>query len=673
MLRPERMTSASIICTKKDVEPLLKALNNFGEFHIEQTVKSGVSPYEYGISIQKIKESLSDVNALIKQLSDERTGLMNIFKGTLPIKMQVTAENWQALLSTTTLQIANVKKQVDVLNDSLSCLQEKTGQFEHIKGMLTTMKALGADLAMEELKLIYVAIASVPHKNIESLEISLANYPLIIHRCGLTRENDFVCMAMPSKLQLEITKILKIHRAEIFHIPEDLPHEINDALREVNNRLKENEKKEKETSDALKKIASENKSRFPCLKEVSENILNLLNAEKKILQSGRLANIQGFVPQKRFNQLNEKVNSMLENKVIVLENKVEENADPPTKISHGNFIKPFEELTNLYGLPHYDEIDPTSLMAITIPILFGLMFGDLGHGLILLVGGLALFFLIKKNQGIRNVCWIIAICGVAAMVAGVLYGEFFGKEVFSPLWFNPFSPTTNVFNFLIFSLCVGVVQILSGLVLEMVNFAIKDKVADAILISIPRLAFYIGGVVLIAIYKLNIALWFSGPILLIIVPFILMVVAKPAYVMATKMSISRSIESGGKGEPENEGSIGQSLFAGGDLMTRLLSNSISYSRILALLMAHWALLLAMYKVTGLVGTASILTLIFTGIIIVGGNIFVIALEGLIVFIHTLRLHFYEWFSKFYQGTGTKFEPFKQSFEYTDLILEQKKD
>ena len=115
-----------------------------------------------------------------------------------------------------------------------------------------------------------------------------------------------------------------------------------------------------------------------------------------------------------------------------------------------------------------------------------------------------------------------------------------------------------------------------------------------------------------------------------------------------------------------QNSLGQRIFESGDLVPRLLSNTISYTRILALLMAHWALILVTYTVAGLVGTASILTLVLSGIIIVGGNIFVMALEGLIVFIHTLRLHFYEWFSKFYMGTGTPFEPFKQKFVYTEV-------
>jgi V/A-type H+-transporting ATPase subunit I len=207
----------------------------------------------------------------------------------------------------------------------------------------------------------------------------------------------------------------------------------------------------------------------------------------------------------------------------------------------------------------------------------------------------------------------------------------------------------------------------------MANFVLKHKLIDAVLTSIPKMAFYLGSAYVIIVYKLNIGAWFPGPVLLIIVPFILMVVAKPAYIMASsKLSVSRTTQNHSGEKEGEEGSFGESLFEGGDLVTRLLSNTISYSRILALLMAHWALLLVTYTVADLVGTASALTLVLSGIVIVGGNIFVIALEGLIVFIHTLRLHFYEWFSKFYQGTGSKFEPFKQNFIHTDLVMKEKK-
>jgi V/A-type H+/Na+-transporting ATPase subunit I len=199
----------------------------------------------------------------------------------------------------------------------------------------------------------------------------------------------------------------------------------------------------------------------------------------------------------------------------------------------------------------------------------------------------------------------------------------------------------------------------------MIDFLLKRNVVDAVLTSIPKMAFYLGAVFLIVIYKLDFGAWFSGPILLVIVPFVFLVFAKQTFLALEKSSLGAFASQNG------QNSFGQRLFESGDLVTRLLSNTISYTRILALLMAHWALILVTYTVAGLIGTASIMSLLVSGTIIVGGNLFVIALEGLIVFIHTLRLHFYEWFSKFYQGTGTPFQPFRQNFVYTEVVHKPK--
>ncbi len=528
MLRSERMTFTSIICVRKDVESVLEALSSFGEFHIEE-VGDNASLQEYNPSIQKAEDSLTSINELTKQLCEERTGFLDVFKLKQIIKTQVIAENWEALLETTSQQILILKKEVDKLNSSLSILQEKTSQLNHLKDMLTTIENMEVDLAaMEELKLIHLTIAAVPHKNLEGLKTALAKFPIILHRSYLAKNDDFVCLAMPSKYRNEIERILKIHHAGIFEIPQNLPHDATEALTEVNNQIKESIQKENALTDALNKLGKENNSKLASWREITENILTSLQTKRKILESGRLATVKGFVPTKKFNTLTKKIRGMLGEKVLVLKNEIEPD-DPPTKFSHSKFVSPFEELTKLYGIPHYDEVDPTPIMAITFPLIFGLMFGDIGHGLILLVGGLTLGKLIKKNQAIKNICWILAACGIGAMVAGALYGEFFGIELFHPLWFSPFSPLTNVFMFLIFSLFVGIIQIMSGLALEMVNFLFRRNYADAVLTSLPKIAFYAGAVILVGIYQLNFAAWFSGPILLVIVPFVVLVFAKPMF------------------------------------------------------------------------------------------------------------------------------------------------
>ncbi len=146
MLRPVRMTSVSVICVKKDTEKALEALNNFGEFHIEETAEKN-SNEEYARNIQNVEESLTNVNDLIKQLTFEKTGLLDIFRESQPRRIQVTAENWLNLSETTRQEILSLRKEAEALTSCLTTLREKNASLNHTKSMLAIMHNMGADLA----------------------------------------------------------------------------------------------------------------------------------------------------------------------------------------------------------------------------------------------------------------------------------------------------------------------------------------------------------------------------------------------------------------------------------------------------------------------------------------------------------------------------------------------
>ena len=200
-------------------------------------------------------------------------------------------------------------------------MKEKNLELNHLRKMLSTMESMGADLqTVGDLKLIYVVFASMPIKNCEAFQTAITGLPLFAKQSHLTEDECFLCVAAPKKHQEEVERILRTYHAEMFQMPSDLPNNVGEAHKEVKKRLKDNEEKEKTVSESLKKLGEENKDKLASWKETSENILTLLTAEKKILQSGRLATVKGFVPKNKFHELTLTVNSKMDGKALVLEN-----------------------------------------------------------------------------------------------------------------------------------------------------------------------------------------------------------------------------------------------------------------------------------------------------------------------------------------------------------------
>lgn len=352
----------------------------------------------------------------------------------------------------------------------------------------------------------------------------------------------------------------------------------------------------------------------------------------------------------------------------------------PTIMRNNFFVRPFETLTRMYGIPAYSEIDPTPFLAFTFPLLFGIMFGDIGHGFVLIFSGLigALVFRKKKSRDFLNFCWIIFYCGWGAILMGYLYGEFFGMNeinlfgmIIIPL--EPFTipflnitlhnPLDNILMIFMFAVLIGVIHINLGWFIQFLNYWKQSRKYLAVTDSLIKILLLTGGAILIFTYKFDIGSWISPPypILLPLIPGLLLIILKPLGKIFGLSYMKKETYGGLLGEGSME------TF---ETLLSIISNVSSYIRLLALALAHISLMIAIQAIIGInKGTGILFEILrITGLIF--GNLVVILLEGLLVFINALRLHFYEFFFKFYQGSGTQFFPFFLDTNYSIIIFKE---
>ena len=335
----------------------------------------------------------------------------------------------------------------------------------------------------------------------------------------------------------------------------------------------------------------------------------------------------------------------------------------PSLIKPNKIFKPFTLLTRLYGMTNYSELDPTPIVAITYPLLFGLMFGDLGQGLVLFLLGLFMVVINLKNKenSMYDAGFLLMWLGLAAGFGGLMYGSFFGyEELFHPLFVNPMHEVTTILKMSIF---VGVVHISIGWFLAMLNDIHNKKVFLAFAEPFLKILILIGGAYVIFNYSFDLDAWFSPdssipyPVLLTIIPALFLLISKPiGRIFGVKYLKHESVG----------GLIGEQAVDVAETFLSILSNVASYSRVLALAMAHMGLMLVIMEIIKLFNS-----IIAVVLVVVLGNLFVIALEGILAAIHALRLTFYEFFGKFYAADGIPYKYTEISSKYSVIEFGEK--
>lgn len=324
---------------------------------------------------------------------------------------------------------------------------------------------------------------------------------------------------------------------------------------------------------------------------------------------------------------------------------------PPTRLKNPGILKPFEMYIRMYGLPAYNELDPTLFVALTYSFIFGAMFGDVGQGLCLAIGGFLLYRFKKMNLAA-----IISCAGVFSTFFGFMYGSVFGFEnIIEAKWLHPaVQMTTLPFigkmnTVFVVAIAFGMFLILLSMMLQIIN-AIKQKNIEGIFFDtngIAGFAFYASLVLVIFLFMSGRKLP-AGIVLITMfgIPLLLVALKEPLTALVEKKS--KLIE-GGKGM-----FVVQTFFEMFEVLLSYFSNTLSFVRVGAFAISHAAMMEVVLMLAGAEsGSPNLL-------VVVLGNIFVCGMEGLIVGIQVLRLEYYEMFSRFYKGSGREFVPYKVS-------------
>jgi V/A-type H+/Na+-transporting ATPase subunit I len=333
--------------------------------------------------------------------------------------------------------------------------------------------------------------------------------------------------------------------------------------------------------------------------------------------------LEGWVPADARRPLIDRLHADVGESVVVTEISREEwqSEEAPVVLRNPRLFRPFEAVIGLLPLPRYGSIDPTPFVAVFFPVFFGLILGDIGYGLVLAAGGLLMHWRSRPGTLLRSVSEIVGPCALFSILVGLLFGEFFGD--LGRRWFGLkpilFNREEALIPFLLLAVAIGAVHIILGLVLGVISAARRH----------PRLA--VGrGASAVAIILIVLALLAAFDVLprAFFTPAVIgLLIAFPVLIFA------------------------EGVVAPIELLSTV-GNILSYARIMALGVASVMLAVVANRMAGMMGSA-VVGMVFALLF----HLVNFAIGLFSPTIHALRLHYVEFFGKFYSPGGVRYEPF----------------
>ena len=545
---------------------------------------------------------------------------------------------------------------IDALIDKRETAAAKLNEVRQNLSVTSHFVGMGVEIEkVLKMKYMKARFGRLPKDSMSKLEAYRDNEYVDFAVCTEDKTHCWGVYFAPFDVVEEIDKIFEalfFERCNLVSENETPRERIEDYKKEIP-ALEANVKK---AQAELDKYLDENKEQITNYLSKLEELYLYASIRSKALQYNNSFIIVGWVPTENKKQLSRKLKKIRSIEVDFSDAKNELDKRPPVRLKNCFLAKPFEFYTEMYGVPKYNEIDPTLFVAITYIVLFGIMFADLGQGLILSIVGLLMYKIKKMKIG-----KILFPCGLSAAVFGTIFGSLFGFEhqldpLFRMVGFEEkpieVMASKNTNTIILGAIGIGVFLLIIAMFLN-VYTSFRQK-------NIGRALFSTSGIAGIILYCATVfglvAELFLGMHVMTL-PYILGLIVFPFLLVFFAEPLSDLVNGEKDWQPESWGGyIVENLFESIEVLLGYVTNTMSFLRVGAFVLVHAGMMLVVFVLAETVGGVGY------WVIIVIGNALVMVLEALLVAIQVLRLEYYEMFSRFYSGEGRPFEPVKLTID-----------
>jgi V/A-type H+-transporting ATPase subunit I len=624
MFRPAPMLQVDVLLLQKDQAAVTRAMAEARLLHLRPLRTLPPRARSRAVDARQRAGELRAFAARLQQVMAD-LGVDTAGSDVIPVVELASWERWLAQLATRVAR--NEQRRRELVR-----LQERLGDFEHLVEALAGVRGRAEEL--RSLHFTHLSLGRLPETELERLQDTASRMAVFtLHRL------DGEVLTAVLGVRRERARIEE-RLAEAHFRPLELSSAFAGSFQQLRERIG------RLRIRLRQRLAAQEARRSGLRAEHGELLrrrLHSVRAESLLLeaQAGfdyaeRVVLLGGWLPRRRFDDLQALLQQTTGGRFI-LRQTVARGEETPVQLANPAVVRPFQKILSIYGTPAFDEIEPTPLLAGGFVLMFGLMFGDLGQGLLLAIAG----WLIRRRTRFREEGTIIVEVGFSAALFGLLFGSIFGREdLLPPLWF---SPMHNIPLLMGTALAFGIALILASLVLRIVNGLRLEKGAAVLTdrYGVAGLVFYAGAVVTALLIWRQLApaamlFWLLVPLAAVFChPFV----------------------SGDEAGADRHRSM---LLAEGTIevletVLGFMANTFSFLRIAAFGLAHVGLFMAVYAMARGVEDWP-LGALWVAAVHVAGNVVMVVLEGLVVSVQAVRLQFYEFFSKFFRGGGVPYRP-----------------